>query len=138
MANTQSATCGGTIPPSAAASTSVTYTQTWNGSAWAPVTNWIYSAGSCGFTCNTNYTWDGTNTCVENTQSFTCAAKPATGTTWNTVSSYTQTWNGSAWSPTNSTTSYNTIASTTACNYICATGYTWNAGTSSCVSICTP
>jgi hypothetical protein len=42
----------------------------------------------------------------------------------NTVSSYTQTWNGTARTPANSTTTYNTTPSTTSCNYKCDTNYT--------------
>jgi len=64
------------------------------------------------------------NDCIPNTQTFTCSAKPTTGTLWNSVSSYTQTWDWSDWFPANSTTIYNTTASTTACNYKCDTNYT--------------
>jgi hypothetical protein len=76
-------------------------------------------------TCNTNYTVDNTNKkCDANTQTFTCTAKPATWTVWNIVSSYEQTWNGSTWTPSDSTTNYNTTESTTSCNYKCDTNYT--------------
>ncbi|MDP2091290.1 MAG: fibrinogen-like YCDxxxxGGGW domain-containing protein [Candidatus Gracilibacteria bacterium] len=78
--------------------------------------------------CNQNYNIVG-NTCVANTQTYTCASKPANGS-WNTVSSYTQTWNGTAWLPVNTTTSYNTSASTTECRYTCDSGYYNNGGTS--------
>ena len=113
------------------------YTQTWNGSAWSPVNstteyNITADTNSCRYTCATNYTWSGL-ICIANTQTYTCSAKPAT-TIWNTVSSYTQTWNGSAWSPANSTTAYNTTADTTSCRYTCATNYIWNGST--CVYNC--
>ena len=76
---------------------------------------------SCLIQCPSGSTWDsGTSSCTVSTQTFTCAAKPATGTVWNSVSSYTQTWNGTAWSPANSTTVYNATASTTSCRYACA------------------
>jgi len=111
------------------------YTQTWNGSAWTPADdttteyNTTGSTTDCRYICAANYTWDGT-ACAANTRTYTCPAKPATGTVWNSVSSYIQTWNGSAWTPTDDTTTdYNTTASTTACRYICAANYTWN-GTS--------
>jgi len=78
-----------------------------------------------------NYTHD--ETCTQpcsykyGTKTNTCAAKPATGTAWNTVSSYAQTWDGSAWVPADdATTEYTTTASTKSCRYKCATGYTWN------------
>lgn len=63
---------------------------------------------------------------MADSQIHTCTAKPATGTTWNSVSSYTQTWDGTAWSPANSATVYNTTASSTACNYKCDNGYAWD------------
>lgn len=69
---------------------------------------------------------------VNTSKTFNCSAKPATGTVWNSVSSYAQTWNGSAWTPADSTTVYNTTASTTSCRYACASGYNWNG--SSCVA----
>ncbi len=71
---------------------------------------------------------------IANTQTYTCTAKPATGTVWNSVASYTQTWNGSAWSPANTSTLYNTIASSSTCNYKCDTYYTWNG--TNCVPWC--
>ncbi|MDO8716157.1 MAG: CARDB domain-containing protein, partial [Dehalococcoidales bacterium] len=67
-------------------------------------------------------------------QTYTCPAKPATGTVWNTVSSYEQTWNDTAWTPaSDTTTEYNTTAGTNSCQYICASGYT-RSGTS-CVAL---
>lgn len=123
--NKQTLSCWGSIPTNATTSTVTTYVQTWNGSIWAPTTSWTNAAASCGFTCNTHYTWNGTS-CVADTQTYACSSKPTTGTDWNTVASYTQTWNGTAWSPANSATVYNTTASTTACNYKCAAGYAWD------------
>lgn len=86
--------------------------------------------------CITGSTWDGTN-CVlmfVPTQIYTCAAKPAIGTIWNTVSSYTQSWDGSTWFPASSTTSYDTTASVSACNYICDTSnYTFDG--TNCIAI---
>ncbi|MDD4151816.1 MAG: fibrinogen-like YCDxxxxGGGW domain-containing protein, partial [Candidatus Gracilibacteria bacterium] len=63
-ANTQIATCGGTIPSSATATTATTYTQTWNGTIWTPTTSWGASQSTCDFNCNTNYAWNGTS-CVQ-------------------------------------------------------------------------
>lgn len=96
--------------------------------------------GSC---TRSNYTFNNdfsAPVCSANTQSFTCAAKPATGTVWNTVSAYTQTWDGNAnagagaWTPADSTPTYNTVASTTECRYQCDTGYSYIDGT--CKKIC--
>jgi hypothetical protein len=52
-------------------------------------------------------------------------------TDWNTVNSYSQTWNGSAWSPAATSTTYNTTASTTECRYKCSSNFYWNG--SACV-----
>lgn len=95
--------------------------------------NYSYSATNCGFTCANNYNWNSvTSTCEAATNTFNCAPKPAVGTVWNTVPSYTQTWNGSAWTPANSVTAYNTTPSATDCRYRCATYYTWNNVSSTC------
>ncbi|MDR1944710.1 MAG: hypothetical protein LBQ59_01085 [Candidatus Peribacteria bacterium] len=74
--------------------------------------------------CNTNYTAQADKTCKANTKTFTCAEKPTTGTARNSVSSYTQTWDGTAWTPADTTTTYNVTASNTACHYTCAANYT--------------
>ncbi|HOW52763.1 MAG TPA: M28 family peptidase [bacterium] len=61
------------------------------------------------------------------TKTNTCPAKPATGTSWNTVSSYPQSWTGSAWDPVDdTTTTYNATASATDCRFTCATKYAWS------------
>ncbi|HSA33889.1 MAG TPA: Ig-like domain-containing protein, partial [bacterium] len=123
---------------------SYSYSQTWGGSDWVPPDSTAtYSAtpavNTCQFKCAPNYTWNGTDTCTANTQPYPCAAKPATGTVWNTVSGYTQTWNGTAWAPADDpTTEYNTDPSDTACRYKCAADYEWsgtaciNARTEAC------
>ncbi len=112
------------------------YVQSWVGGAWSPADdptteyNATADTASCRYTCATNYNWNG-SACVANTQTYTCAAKPVTGTDWNTVSSYAQTWTGSAWSPADSTTAYNTTASSVSCRYTCSSGYVYNG--TSCV-----
>ncbi len=133
IANTQVATCWWSIPTNASATTTTTYTQTWNSTIWTPTTNWWENQTTCDFNCNTNYSWNWSS-CVGNTQTFTCAAKPATWTLWNSVSSYLQTWNWGAWLPANSTTTYNATASTTTCNYKCDTWAWYNWNWTSCIS----
>ena len=60
VADTQSASCGGSIPWNASATTSSDFTQTWNGSSWDPASmNWWESQSECDFDCDTNYSWDG-------------------------------------------------------------------------------
>jgi hypothetical protein len=109
-----------------------TYTQTWNGTTWAPTTSTTYNAtaGDCRYICSSGYHWE-TSTCVSNTRTDqACSAKPS-NTDWNTVSSITQTWSGGVWSPT-TTSSYNESASTTNCYYKCVSGYHLDGG--SCIS----
>ena len=81
----------------------------------------------CSYKCIENYTWDGTS-CVASTKKANCEwnipllaeAKPWHGT-------YTQTWNGSTWTPPSKSWSYDESE----CGYKCKTNYTWNG--SSCV-----
>ena len=140
-ADTQTHTCPAKPATGTEWNTVSSYTQTWNGSAWSPAAdntteyNTTASTTSCPFKCATEYTWNGSE-CEVNSRTFNCAAKPATGTVWNTVSSYTQTWNGSTWLPADSTTSYNETASTTSCRYKCADGYGWT-GTECVAHNCT-
>jgi prepilin-type N-terminal cleavage/methylation domain-containing protein len=129
-ADSQTAVCEWSLPTSAIWNTSGNYIQVWDWTAFTPTNktanyNEIASNNDCRFKCNTNYTWNWTN-CVANTQRYTCAAKPAIWTVWNTVSSYEQAWNGTLWTPADTLTVYNTTPSTTACNYTCDTGYSWN------------
>lgn len=44
VGSTQTVSCQGSIPSNAAASSSTTYTQTWNGSAWNPTTSWTFAS----------------------------------------------------------------------------------------------
>ncbi|MCX6739995.1 MAG: hypothetical protein NTZ49_02080 [Candidatus Parcubacteria bacterium] len=61
---------------------------------------------------------------IGTTRYFYCAGPIPENTRWNEVSEYGQTWNGTAWLPANSTTSYNTTSSTTSCRYTCIEPYT--------------
>ena len=79
---------------------------------------------SCG--CNEHYNWNSsTLKCEPETQTFYCADKPE-NSSWNSVSSYTQTWDGTGWIPATSTTSYNETASSTECRFKCNSGYEWD------------
>lgn len=136
VADTQTYTCTAKPETGTVWNSVSSYTQTWNGTARSPAadtTNYNATASTtaCNYKCAINYTRNWT-TCAPNTQTYTCAAKPATGTVWNSVSSYTQTWNGTTRTPANTTTSYNITASSTTCRYTCAANYYWNW--SSCVA----
>ncbi|HOW50642.1 MAG TPA: hypothetical protein PLV42_01210 [bacterium] len=122
------------LPANASWNTVSSIVQTWNGSSWQPDTAGVHnqnpSTTECRFICVTDHHWDGA-ACVSNTRTFTCAEKPE-NSDWNTVSSYQQAWNGSAWTPSDSATSYSLNGSTTACRYKCAAGSAWTG--SACVS----
>lgn len=90
-------------------------------------------ASSCGTNFSFNGNWSAP-ACTANVRTWTCAAKPATGTVWNSVASYPQTWSGtlSTWLPADSTTAYDATASATACRYKCDAGGGYGWGGSSC------
>jgi len=122
------------LPANASWNTVSIISQTWNGSAWYPSTTGSYNAVSsnteCRFVCNQNYTWNG-SVCVADTKANqNCTGLPVNAS-WNTVSSITQTWNGSDWAPSTAGT-YSTSSSTTECRFKCNTNYTWN--NSACVA----
>ena len=134
VAATQAATC-----PAKPANTdwndsgkNGTYTQTWNGSAWAPTTSTTYNttAGDCRYVCASGYHWES-STCVSNTRTGQACTGLISNASWNTVSTITQTWNGSAWTPTTVGT-YNATGSTTECRYSCNASYHWEGG--ACIS----
>ena len=75
----------------------------------------------CGGTCA------GTKNCLDKppedkTQVVACTAKPA-NTEWNTSGTVLQTWDGSSWQPSN-TSSYSATAGT--CKFKCQAYYSWN------------
>jgi len=114
--------------------TSYSINQTYtDASGWQPPSTAYYDAtpdeNTCGFKCNTNYTWNG-SICAADTRVVSCTGLPANAE-WNTVSSITQTWNGSAWAP-SSTGTYNTTPSTTECRFKCVSGHSWNG--SACIA----
>ncbi|MBO7127426.1 hypothetical protein J6W78_07750 [bacterium] len=117
-----------------------------------PCNNDPNSTGSCTVSgtsyvcgCSGDYNWNGTK-CIKPdsaaeecaavggnwnsstgkcTRTQNCSSKPA-NTVWNTVSSITQTWNGSVWSP-STTSSYSENGSNQYCYYKCASDdYEWN------------
>ncbi|HNT28429.1 MAG TPA: DUF4215 domain-containing protein, partial [bacterium] len=116
-------------------SISQTYT---DANGWQPPTTAYYGDGTvnintCEYQCATSYHWGG-SACVSNTRTWVCTPKPATGTVWNTVSQYAQTWTGGAWSPTDSATTYDLTGSESSCRYKCdgTNGYEWDPSILKC------
>ena len=116
------------IPANAVWNSVSSITQTWDGSTWKPSTVAAYntesSSNECRFRCNKNYTWDNYSECVADTKTVDCSGLPEDAQ-WNSVSSITQTWNGSDWIP-GSTAVYNTTSSANECRFKCNTNYVWN------------
>ena len=132
---TQTAQCTG-LPANAVWNSTATITQTYNGESWNPSSVGIFdqnpSSNECRFKCDEHYNWNSSSfTCDPETQTYTCSGKPA-NSSWNSVSSYTQTWNGNGWSPAASSASYNTTASTTECRFKCNEHYNWNSTDKKC------
>ncbi len=109
---TQNVSCGWSIPTNPTASTSSTYTQTWNWSGWTPSISWWVSQASCDFNCNSGYSWNGSS-CASNSYpwcnasdipfwGYTIAACNVwTNISWTGSSSYGyyfQWWNN-GWTP---------------------------------------
>ena len=143
-ASTRTITCSPDKPANAVWNNGVgSYTQTWDSatSSWLPsdsITGFDVApvVDSCHFICATNYTWNvSASACQLNPQNFVCNAslKPAHAD-WNTVSQYTQTWNGAAWAPPNSTTVYNPTADSNSCRFKCALNSTWDGAACPCDS----
>lgn len=114
------------IPSNAEWNTASSITQTWNGTSWVPSTAAVYnetpSSIDCRYKCNADYHFEG-SACISNTRTASCTGLPANAS-WNTASSITQTWNGSAWTPLTAAT-YNTTGSTTECRYQCSANFYW-------------
>ena len=125
------------LPTYASWNTGTTYIQTWNGSAFIPIVNTgayntTPSVNNCSFKCNTWYNYNyWSNTCDASTNVNTCSWLP-TYASWNTGTTYIQTWNGSAFIPAVNTGTYSTTPSVNNCSFTCDIWYTYNAGTNTC------
>ena len=116
------------LPKNAQWNTTETITQKWNGNEWIPTNVGTFdisaSSSECRFKCKEHYTWKG-SVCSADTQSAACDGLPKNAI-WNSVSTITQTWNGSDWYP-STTGTYNTTTSTSECRFKCDEYYyTWN------------
>lgn len=130
----RSAECTG-LPENAEWNTVSSITQTWNDEDWVPSTAGNYdtnpSSAECRFKCNPNYSWKNSK-CVADTRTANCAGLPENAD-WNTVSTITQTWNGTDWVPATAGT-YDTNPSSAECRFKCDQNYEWNSSTLKCVA----
>ncbi len=136
VSNTRTNVSCTNLPSGAQWNTATSITQTWNGSSWSPDTSGTYSTTAstteCLFKCKKHYTWKNSK-CEADQQTVNCEEIPL-NSEWNSVSTITQTWNGSTWYPP-TTSVYNTTSSTEYCRYKCNEGYFWN-GSSECINPC--
>lgn len=134
IADTQSSSCTN-LPAGAKWNTYSSVLQTWNGSSWQPDTNGVYnetaSKYECRYVCDTHYTWNQTK-CVADKQTVNCIELPANATS-NTATTVTQTWNGTAWEPSEKY-SYSTNSSSKYCYFKCNSGYFYDGTT--CMNPC--
>lgn len=102
---------------------------------WAPIYGTKYqeieSSDPCQFECASGYDWDGQQCSLPvDSREVNCESKPS-NTEWSTVSAYTQTCIESGeggcinWDPTYNT-KYQVSESNDPCQFICASGYTWD------------
>ena len=135
-ADSKMSSCTG-LPAHASWNTVSSIMQTWNGYSWVPSATGTYSeyasSSECRFKCDTNYKWNGYG-CAAATQTATCYGLP-THASWNTVSTITQTWDGYSWVPSEMGT-YNEIASTEECRFMCNTGYLYDDENVECANPC--
>ena len=76
---------------------------------------------SCG--CNKNYTWKDSK-CIADTKTASCSGLPDNAS-WNTVSTITQTWDGTSWQP-DSKAVFNETPSSKNCYFKCNNNYSWD------------
>ena len=128
--NTQTVPCTG-LPANADWNTVDEITQTWNGTEWLPPAEGVYNEESsdseCRFGCNMNYTWNpDTSLCDADTQTTACTTDKPENSVWNDNGAngwFTQTWNGTGWTPETFNAVYNTTAGE--CRFKCIDNYHW-------------
>ena len=113
--------------------TQIMQTYSGDGDIWLPTTTGSYSAtpdkDRCYFVCDDNYEWNGTS-CTGATRTSVCEGLPKNAA-WNVVSSITQTYNGTDYTP-SATAEYCENASTTNCCFKCLVNHTISSDQKSC------
>ncbi len=127
--------CTGAIPLNGEVNYGTTggkFTQTWNGTAWAPSskTN-IYNEtpGECAWKCKTGYFYYQ-GECRADAQQATCAGTMPENAQWNDYGRngrYHQIYSGGSWNPNNLSTNYNETPGD--CTWKCNSNYHYLDGT---------
>ena len=94
--------------------------------------DWNWTDGAYDWYCNwVNTGWSSWWCSSYKIRTWQACTPKIANSDWNTASSISQTYNGSSWLPT-LTSSYNTTASSSECRYKCSVWKTWSWVTSTC------
>jgi hypothetical protein len=136
VANTQPATCA-SAPLNATLYTASTFTQTRNGSNWAPSNavshESVTGSTHCKFRCNNGFTRNGSS-CVANTVTATCQGLPVNAV-WSSNNSTFKTITQTNGSPSNRG-SHNSSTAANECFFKCNSGHTWNGSNCAANLVC--
>ena len=86
---------------------------------------------TCG--CRSGFNWNHGKCLLATTRYIACEGLPENAI-WNTVFGISQTYDGNNWYPSEVGT-FNKIASSTECRFICATNYKWDAEEEKCLPV---
>ncbi len=86
---------------------------------------------TCG--CKSGFNWNHGKCLLDTTRYTACTGLPENAI-WNTVFGISQTYDGDKWYPSEVGT-FNKIASSTECRFICATNYKWDADEEKCLPV---
>ena len=86
---------------------------------------------TCG--CKSGFNWNHGKCLLATTRYIACEGLPENAI-WNSVFGISQSYDGENWYP-SETGTFNKIASTTECRFICATNYKWDADEEQCLPV---
>ena len=86
---------------------------------------------TCG--CKSGFNWNHGKCLLATTRYVACVGLPENAI-WNSVFGISQSYDGENWYP-SETGSFNKIASTTECRFVCATNYKWDADEEKCLPV---
>ena len=86
---------------------------------------------TCG--CKSGFNWNHGKCLLATTRYIACEGLPENAI-WNSVFGISQSYDGENWYP-SETGTFNKIASTTECRFICATNYKWDADEEKCLPV---
>ena len=95
----------------------------------------LCSANDYSFTCGckSGFNWNHGKCLLATTRYIACVGLPENAV-WNTVFGISQSYDGNNWYPSEVGT-FNKIASSTECRFVCATNYKWDADEEKCLPV---